>query len=246
MISIRKTENCIRGLLYTLTMPIAQLSRISGDNNLSEKAAAVLRQAIKDGTLQPGTHLVEQDVAEQLGISRMPIREAIQQLISEGLVIKERRHGAYVHPFTAKELEEVYSIRVLLERFTVERAIAHWSPETSRTLRSLVVSMQAAGLAGDKDRILELDSQFHEVLWKTAHHDVLLDVVSSLRSRISRFLYEATRALTTEALDEHVKTHSTLLDVLENKDVAAAQEAISAHIMAAKDRIRDYYAYLDT
>ncbi|MHB8747569.1 MAG: GntR family transcriptional regulator [Aggregatilineales bacterium] len=224
---------------------ISRLSLIGNETNLSEKAAASLRQAIKDGDLPPGTHLIEQKIAEQLGISRMPVREAVQQLISEGLVIKEPRRGAYVHPFAPQELEEVYSIRVLLERFIVERDMAHWTPALSEQLRLVVEAMIVAARLGDKDAVLKLDAQFHETLWKTADHAVLLEVVSGLRSRISRFLYEATKALKPEALNEHARLHADLLEILKSGDVAVAQNAISDHIMAAKERIRNFYLYLE-
>ena len=143
-----------------------KLEPITQSENLSDEVAKRLRRAIKGGSLSPGTHLVEQDIAEQLLVSRMPVRVAIQKLIDEGLVIREPRRGAFVHTFSAKELDEVTSIRVALEKLVVQFAIPNWSDAIEAELERIVEQMFAAANDGDKQAIFELDVKLHSALWE--------------------------------------------------------------------------------
>ncbi len=220
------------------------LEPIDQSGNLSEEVAKRLRSAIKAGLFQPGTHLVEQDIAEQFSVSRMPIRIAIQKLIDEGLVIKEPRRGAFVHTFSAKELDEVTSIRIALEAMVLEYAIPNWSDAIEDELAGIVERMFAAANEGDRQAIFELDVKFHAVLWELSKHALLIEVVSSLRSRISRFLAEANDRVSPEEVIQHVATHNDLLEVLKKGDVSEAKAVMTEHIWMSRERIKANYAYL--
>lgn len=221
-----------------------RLQPIKQSGNLSEEVARRLRNAIRGGRLQPGAHLVEQDIAEQFRVSRMPVRIAIQKLVDEGLLIKEPRRGAFVHTFSAKELDEVTSIRIALEAMVVEYAIPNWSAAIEDELTGMVEKMFAAAEDGDRQAIFELDVRFHSVLWELSEHVILIEVVSSLRSRISRFLAEANDRVSTQELMQHVATHRELVDVLKQGDINEAKAAMTEHILSSRERIRAYYAYL--
>ena len=221
------------------------LEPIKQSDSLSDEVARRLRRAIKRGDLPRGTHLVEQEIAEQFHISRMPVRIGIQKLIDEGLVFKEPRRGAFVHTFSSLELDEVYSIRVALEKLVVQFAVPNWSIEIEAELESIVGQMRQAAAAGDRQKGFELDSKFHSILWELSQHSILIEVVSSLRSRISRFLAEANEVLSPAELNHHVAAHQALVDVLKQRDIERAQDAIADHILDAHERIRNYYSYLD-
>lgn len=207
---------------------------------LSDESTDRLRAAIRNGTLLPGTRLVEQDLAEMLEVSRIPVREAIQRLVEEGLVNKVPHRGAFVYLPTLKEIEEISSLRVVLERFIVERAIARWQPEHELALRQIVAQMRQTAEERDFQQIYELDYNFHYTLWTIAEHSIMLEVVSSLRSRISRFLYEANSALPATQLTTHVDSHDDLIEVIKTGDVATAQNEMEKHVLGAKDRIVTY------
>ncbi len=222
-----------------------ELEPIKQSESLSDEVARRLRSAIKGGDFPPGTHLVEQEIAKQLLVSRMPVRIAIQKLIDEGLVIKEPRRGAFVHTFSSKELNEVYSIRVALERLVVQYALSNWSNQVEAELEGIVGQMRQAASAGDRQKGFELDSRFHSILWQLSQHSILIEVVSSLRSRISRFLVEANNVLSPTELNHHVEAHQTLVNVLNKGDIERAKDAIADHILDAHERIKKYYSYLD-
>jgi DNA-binding GntR family transcriptional regulator len=179
-------------------------------------------------------------LAERLGMSRIPIREAIQRLVEEGLVRKLPHRGAVVYTPTRAEIEEISSLRVVLERFVAQRVLEHWNRTHEGQLRQIVQEMRAAAAQRDLQQVYALDYRYHLTLWQIADHSLLLEVISSLRSRINRFLYEATGALTTSQLDMHINSHDDLIDVLNSGDVALAESTFMQHVLGAKERILTY------
>lgn len=207
---------------------------------LGNEVAERLRAAIRDGVLPPGTRLIEEEVARDLAVSRIPVREAIQTLVEEGLVRKVPHRGAFVYLPTTGEIEEISSLRVVLERFVVERAIERWRPAHGTTLRAIVRRMRAATTNRDIQTVYEQDYAFHHTLWVIAEHSIMLEVVAGLRSRISRFLYEATGSLPPGQLTLHADGHDRLIDVIRTRDVEAARAEMTNHILVAKERILTY------
>lgn len=207
---------------------------------LSDESTDRLRAAIRNGTLPPGARLIEQDLAAMLEVSRIPVREAIQRLVEEGLVKKIPHRGAFVYLPTLKEIDEISSLRVVLERFIVERAIERWQPQHEAALRGIVDQMRVAAGQRDFIQLYEQDYAFHYTVWEVADHSLMLEVVSSLRARISRFLFEANSALPADQLTTHVDSHNRLVEVICRGDVAEAQEEMTRHVLGAKDRIAEY------
>jgi len=222
-----------------------QLRSLDGPIVLRAQVVLRLREAINAGHLIPGTRLVERDIAQQLGISRMPVREAIQQLVDEGLAVKEPRRGAYVHPYAAQELEEIYSVRLVLERLVIQRAMARWTPAAQARLEMIADAMIDPAKAGDIHGLFELDNRFHEELWRLAQHTILLEVVSSLRARINRFLIEAAKSLSKVDALAYREMHYRLIAALCSGNLELGEAAMNEHILIAKERITRYYRYLD-
>jgi DNA-binding GntR family transcriptional regulator len=204
---------------------------------LSTEVANRLRHAIRTGEFPLGTRLVERDLAERLGVSRIPVREAIQQLVEEGLVQKTPHRGTFVHSPTRNEIEEISSLRVLLECFVVERVIANWQPCHEARLRQIVETMRQAAANNDMQRLFEQDYLFHSALWEIADHALLLEVVSGLRARINRFLGEATAVLAASQREMHINSHDDLIARILKGDVAEAKAEITNHVLGAKTRI---------
>jgi DNA-binding GntR family transcriptional regulator len=207
---------------------------------LSDEVTERLRSAIRDGSLLPGARLIEQELAAKLDVSRVPVREAIQKLVEEGLVRKVPHRGAFVFMPSASEIEEISSLRVVLERFIIERVIERWQPRHEENLRRIVAEMRQAAAQGDFQQVYEYDYDFHRTLWEIAEHSMMLEVVAGLRSRINRFLYEATSALPATQLTMHVDSHDDLIQIINTGDVTAAQEEITRHVLGAKKRIITY------
>jgi DNA-binding GntR family transcriptional regulator len=208
------------------------------DDSLADRVADRIRSAIHEGRYPPGARLVERRLAAELGVSHIPIREALARLTDEGLVERLPRRGARVATLTPRELEELSSLRIVLERFVVTRVQERLTAEEEKELRRMVASMRQAAVRGDFRRVLDLDQRFHERLWELADHRMLGEVVTGLRGRIGAFLRAATAALDPEALERHAASHDELLDAMLSGDAEAGGAEMSRHIELATERLR--------
>jgi DNA-binding GntR family transcriptional regulator len=206
-------------------------------HNLADRIADQLRETIQSGGYAPGERLVERRLAGELNVSHIPVREALARLCEEGLVERLPRRGARVAVIGTKELEELSSLRVVLEQFVVDRVMQRWTPRAEQSLRHTVAQMEQAAGRRDTRRIFDLDVRFHEQLWELADHGILADFAAQLRGRINGFLRAATTALEADALQEHARSHAQLLDAIARGNVAAARRAMAKHIELAADRI---------
>lgn len=205
---------------------------------LADTIAERLRTAIQTGVYAPGMRLPERPIAAQLGVSHIPVREALARLAEEGLVDREPRRGARVAALTARQLDEISSLRIVLEQFVARRVQAVWTPAIERQLRSVARDMVAAADRGDALRVIELDQRFHERLWALAEHGLLNELAAMVRRRVTSFLISATRALPPADLREHALTHVALIEALASGDRSRAEAEMQRHISVAADRIR--------
>ncbi|HEY8544851.1 MAG TPA: GntR family transcriptional regulator [Acidimicrobiales bacterium] len=197
-----------------------------------------LRRAIYGQRFKPGDRLIERQLAADLGVSHIPVREALARLTEEGLVERLPRRGCRVATITTKELDEFASVRELLEQFVAIRVQRHLTAEQEAELRSITDRMVAAAAAGDTAEVLRLDEHFHGRLWDLADHKLLTELASQLRSRLNGFLYAATMSLKGADLEAHARTHVELLDAIASRRVGRAKTATAKHIRTAMDRIR--------
>jgi DNA-binding GntR family transcriptional regulator len=209
------------------------------DQSLADAVTEWLRDAIHRGEYAPGQRLVERTLSAHLGVSHIPVREALSKLEDEGLVVRRPRRGARVAKLSPTSIAEVSSMRVLLEGFVVRRVTDRWTPAVERDLRRVADRMMAAARKGDAAAVLELDHRFHERLWQQADHSILIEVATHMRGRISGFLRAAIQTLSPDELIAHAVAHRRLIQVLAAGDPEAAVEAMRAHIQAAADRIED-------
>jgi DNA-binding GntR family transcriptional regulator len=205
--------------------------------NLSKKAADVLRQAIITAEMPAGTRLIEEDIAEQLGVSRMPVRQAIQQLTDEGLVEKIPGKGAFVQQYSPKDLDELYSLRIVLEQFAVELLVKSDAIHDLEQLHKIVDCMAEAAQEGDKLALFELDAEFHHMLVILSGHNLLQEALSGIRLRISNRILQGIVARSSEELILHYEKHRRLLAIIESGDLKSSLDELKAHVLEGKDRI---------
>jgi DNA-binding GntR family transcriptional regulator len=209
------------------------------DQSLSDAVVDRLRAAIWSGVYAPGDRLVERRLAHEFGISHIPLREALARLTEEGLVERPPRRGARVASLTPRMLEEVSSLRVVLEQFVVRRLKGRFTPEAHGELQVIVDGMVEA--AGQPDLVLmhELDQQFHQRLWELTDHALLVELAAQMRSRTSHFYRAAAASLEPDEVRRHADSHQQLLDVIASGDRRAAERAMKQHVEQAAQRIVD-------
>ena len=198
---------------------------------LRVQVANRLRTAILSGRLKPGTSLVETALADQMNVSRAPIREAIQILENDGLVETIAYKGKRVKPQTAREVEEVYSLREAFEVMAVQRIIERNTPVDA--LRAPCEAMLKAAGDDDLEGLVAGDEAFHRTLIEIADHDLLAASWKSLYLRIHQIM--ALRSRKDHDLQAIASNHPPIVDALAARDMDRAVNLISAHTRNLKE-----------
>jgi DNA-binding GntR family transcriptional regulator len=209
------------------------------DHGLADALAERLRADIQSGVYAPGDRLIERRLADRFGVSHIPLREALARLVEEGLVVRPPRRGARVASLSPRMLEEVSSLRVVLEQFAVRRLQGQITPAAREELQGIVDWMIRAAAHHDLALVHKLDQEFHEYLWRLTDHALLMEVAGQLRSRVSHFYRAAAAPLGPDGLRRHAESHQELLDVIASGDRRAAEKAMERHIQAAAQRIAE-------
>lgn len=198
-----------------------------------------IRDAILSGKLAAGTRLIEDDLAGMLDVSRGPIRQALFRLQQEGLVVHEAHRGATVATVAPDDTAEIYSLRTALERLAVEQACQRATAEDLAPMEAILVLFRAIPRANiTRKKVAELDIEFHDALFRAAHHRRLYRAWEGLRSQVMVFLL-LRDALPDDYLDSWHRDHNDLLVLLRARDAKGAAAAIETHIGGAYLRLQD-------
>jgi DNA-binding GntR family transcriptional regulator len=207
-------------------------------SNLAISVADALRDSIARGELPPGTHLVEVELARQLGVSRGPLREALRILESEGLVTSYRSRGSFVSEMTERDIREIYSLRMILEEEAIRLAARRGTPEALDDLETTLKAMLEAANAGDLAQVLDLDIDFHRQIWEMADHTRLKDILGGIAIQVK--MYVAVQTKLYDDLAMGVSDHETFLEALRAGDEKGAAKAMRKHLQEAEDTVMDY------
>ena len=199
-----------------------------GRGRLTDLAYQYVRNGILRGDLPPGTALTETDLANTIGGSRTPVRQALGRLQQEGLIEVGPRRQLIVRGFTLEHREEMLLLRRALEAVSVRRACAVMAVGDVDQLRLLIIRQRRAAAAGVADDFLDLDEQFHLAIAEGARLPILHAFLGQLRGFVRVARLGATRP--TSALDEVVNEHERIVDAIEAHDAAAAIRALEAHL----------------
>lgn len=199
---------------------------------MSDKVADILRLAILNGEFKPGDMLNETDLAEQLGISRGPIREAFRVLNTEGLVKTVPYHGTRVRTFTRQDIEELYSMRVMMETFAVQRIIENNKQvEVAGLLRERYEQMVIAAQAGDFQKLNEVDRGLHDALIEQSDHHLMISLWQIIAMRMQQIMAINNRRFSD--MNEIADNHLQIIEKIEAGETEAASELLRDHIVSA-------------
>lgn len=191
-----------------------------------------IRKALVAGHIKPGERLVEAKIAKDMGISRAPVREAFRILEQQGLITISPRKGAYVTAISRKDVEEVFSLREVLECFAIRQAIEKQTFSTSDLahMQELVDEMGVSPHINDPLERLRPDIEFHRLIWKKSNHCLLLECLINLEPRMQRLM------MVTDLYDHQgdVAAHQVIVDAVRKGDVDLAVESVRQHIIGAK------------
>jgi DNA-binding GntR family transcriptional regulator len=209
-----------------VAQPNQQSRTLEPDETESEfvRATRRIRDDILDGARAPGSKLIERELAAELGVSRVPVREALKTLIAEGLVTPRPRTWATVREFTPADVADLNEVSSALEVLTFRHAANRHSREGLHRLREALDEEQAAARSGDSQRARRAAADFHEVVTTLAGNELLLELDGTLRSRIRWLLVQH------EDVDQVVAEHQALYDAIAVRDVGRVSTLILAHM----------------
>ena len=187
-----------------------------------------LRKAILTGELKPGEHLMEIHLANKLGVSRTPIREAIRKLELEGLVIMIPRRGALVAQITEKDLKDVLEVRRALDALCAELACERITQEEKQQLKAACDEFEKATKTGDTTTIAAADVKLHEIIVEATGNRRLIQMIKKLSDQMYRYRFEYIKEK-----DQHnnlIEEHRMIYESIINNDKEQAARAAKVHI----------------
>ena len=195
-----------------------------------------LRQAILRGELKPGERLMEIALANRLGVSMTPVREAIRMLELEGLVNMIPRKGAQVAQITEQDLNDVLEVRLGLEELAVRFACERITDEEIKELGLAVKEFEKKMKEDDLSAQAEADVKFHEIIYGATHNRRLVQIINNIREQMYRYRIEYLKDV--ESRKTLVKEHYEICDALNHRDAESAVEKMCIHIKNQQEAIR--------
>jgi DNA-binding GntR family transcriptional regulator len=202
---------------------------------LRELVFESLREAIISGRLKPGERMMEIQMAEEMGVSRTPVREAIRKLELEGLVVMIPRKGAYVAGLSLKDIVEVFEIRGALEGLAAELAAERITDDELENLERYLVRITEDIEKGDLVKVVETDTDFHTQLYKASRNDWLLQIINNLREQIQRF--RTTSLSYPGRMKEAVEEHRQIVEAISIRNGKLARKLAQEHIDKAENSL---------
>lgn len=189
-----------------------------------------IRGRIVAGAYAPGVRLVEDRVAQDLGVSRNPVREALRVLEAEGFVEMIPRRGAVVARLSDREVEDIFECRTALEALAARLAARHATDADMARIREVLAAAELAVGRGDGLLLVELNTRFHQLVIDAAANKYLSELLAPMRGRLQWIFSQSVGIRGQDSLDEHVR----LADAIERRDESAAAALAVAHIDAAR------------
>jgi len=196
--------------------------------SLTSEVLARLRAAIAAGTLSPGSLHSVSELASALGVSRTPVREALIQLAGQGMVRFERNRGIRILATSLHDLEEIFTLRILLEVPGARAAAARATPDAISALRRTLAQMERAARADDELRLMELDRSLHRSILLITGNTRLATVVDSLRDLV--LARGASTANISRTLLDIAEEHRAIVEAIARRDPAGAGRAMHEHV----------------
>lgn len=215
---------------------------IRPNKTIREKVYDYLREGILSGKIKSGDRLVESDLAERIGTSRTPVREALHALEREGLLESLQRVGYVVRPISELEVSELSEIRLALEALALRWALSKDPDGLARALRENLSRCEQLLAAGDLKSFVEMDARFHDLISRTADSSRLMEMTNSIRRYMLRYRIQS--IYTEDNVRRAIAGHRALLKAVEDGDKKAAQRALAAHIKQSKKDIL-YFGFKD-
>ena len=202
--------------------------RIRKRKSLREEVYESLRKSILHGKLKPGQHLIEEQLAGQAGISRTPVREAFHKLEKDELVARLPKGGFAVREFTKEDVEEIFGIRSALESYAAYLVTLHLAPDKISILENKLKESEDALEKGDDDKVVQLNTEFHDLLYKSCKSRKLVEMINTFRDYFYR--YRSALLHIQNGINASNKDHRQMLEAMKKKKPRLAERLVRKHL----------------
>ena len=203
------------------------MSLVESDLALSQQIANSLKEEILSGKFPPGVRIRQEDIAEQFGASRSPVREALRILEAEGLINLVAHTGAWISHLSLAECEEMYQLRERVEPLLLRLSIAHISEETISQLQELASEMEATK---DVEKFLKLDREFHLLSYSGAETVLVGEMVNRLWNTTQHYRRAYSQMMAASSFKPAHYEHHLLFSALKKRDADDAERILYGHI----------------
>jgi len=214
------------------------MEMLSHDVSLRYKVFKYIKNQIINGHYKPGESLVESKMAEELGVSRTPIREAIRLLELEGLVETIPNKGAVVLGISSKDVEDIYAIRCLVEGLAARWAAERMSAIDKKEMQKIMDLMDFYSQKGDLDELADLDNRFHQIIYEASGSKILNLTLGNLHQYVQIARLESLKV--PNRLDQTLAEHHAILNAFLEGNPDKAEAALSEHVRNAYLNIKSH------
>jgi GntR family transcriptional regulator, rspAB operon transcriptional repressor len=207
------------------------------NKSLRQKAYERIKKAIVTLRFEMGKSLNEKELSSEFKLGRTPIREALQQLANEGLVVIVPRKGAYVSTLSLSDFQKMLDTRIMLESYCARRAAARISDERLDQLRKLLIGIEPLVAGQDVDALLTIDRQIHMAVVNSLDNEYIEQIASQLYDRVARLWHLSFKNMDGPDLRTRLLSHRQIIDALNDRDPDAAEKAVKHHIDQFVERI---------
>jgi len=209
--------------------------KVSKRKSLREEVYESLKKSILHGKLRGGQRLIEETLANQIGISRTPVREAFHKLERDDLVTRLPKGGFAVREFTKEDVEEIFGIRSALESYASYLASLHITLEKVSQLEKKVKELEDAMEKRDDEKFIQLNTEFHDLIYKSCKSKKLIEMINNFRDYFYR--YRSALIHTEKGMNYSIEDHRRMLEAMKKKNPRLVERLVRNHLARGKELI---------
>lgn len=195
----------------------------------------IIKKEICDGNYLPGQWLQEKELAEKMNVSRSPVREALKQLVDEGLAIEYPNKGVFVKEFTPKDIEEIYDVRIMLESYAIKNSVKLLTGINIKEIMDILKNLTECYEKNDISNYIEFDTKLHQYIVKLGGNSLVTDIYRRIYSQVQQFrIYSLT---TKKRFDDSIVEHRGVIENLIASNWKEADRINRIHLALAREEI---------
>jgi DNA-binding GntR family transcriptional regulator len=192
---------------------------------LASQVAEILQEKIITGEIKPGERVFQDVVAKELGVSRIPVRLALEVLQNRGLLVLNPHRGAKVTELSIEELKEIFEVRAFIEGMAIEKSLPNLTEKDLDECEQCITQMKELN---DSSLWIELNKKFHRILYSQMHSSAINNLISSLRENTERYVRMVLTL--TNRFDEYDEEHEAILEACKKRDIRKARICMETHL----------------